>query len=1021
MTTRRPNASANVQASLLDARPLLILMDGHAMVHRAYHAIQQPMTVRRTGEEVRGVFGFMNTFLRALQDWHPTHVAIAFDMAAPTFRHLEFQAYKAQRPESERELHDQFPKVRRLMGAFRIPIYELETFEADDIIGTLCKQAEDADLDVVILTGDTDTLQLVSPHVRVALQYSIQERKTYDVAAVQERYGGLGPAFQPDIKALVGDASDNIPGVPGIGPKTAIKLITDFGSIEALAQRLDEVKPPRIQELLRPNLERLVQNKRLCTIVRDAPVHLDLERMRFGGYGRDDVLAILRDLEFSSMVPRIPAGRGEILSPASSPLPPSLGEGDREGEVTASPLQPSAPTQGMLLEVPGSEKPFTNYVTVATTEALEAMLAALRAAGSFAFDTETDNLDPMRANLAGLSFSCQPGSAWYVPVGHIDVGAQGLAPSAGVSEPALSLSKGVSPENSPPPSLIGKGEPEGVRSTSLPSPLAGEGQGGWSAHQLPLRQVLDAVRPLFADPSVKKTAHNANFDMMVLAEQGIEVIGLDYDTMIAAHIAGRNALGLKQLAFQMLNEEMTEISNLIGKGKKQITFAQVPIDQAAAYSGADSDMTWRLRLALEPMVADVHGEAILRDMELPLVPVLVDMQRAGILVDVQRLHRMSAALARQVHTLEEDIYQEAGQPFNINSTQQLGTVLFEKLLPPARLKEMELPAPKRTKTGYSTDSATLEDIRKAHPIVDMVLEYRQLTKLQSTYLDTLPTLVNPRTGRIHTSYNQVGSATGRFSSSDPNLQNIPIRTELGKEVRRAFMAPDGWSLLAADYSQVELRILAHLSQDPGLLAAFRRGEDIHAATASLVYNVPLNEVTSSMRRMAKTMNFGIIYGLSAHGLSQQTDMDVRQSQEFINSYFAKYPGILDYIERTKQHARAKGYVETLSGRRRYIPEIAHSNYNVRQAAERMAINMPVQGTAADLIKIAMIHLHRTMRNEGIHSRMLLQVHDELIFEVSPEELEVMKGLVLDLMPSALSIDAPLKVEVKVGRSWGEME
>ncbi|MBI4312206.1 MAG: DNA polymerase I, partial [Chloroflexi bacterium] len=838
MTSRRSSSQPSAQASLVAEKPLLMLMDGHAMVHRAYHAIQQPMTVRATGEEVRGIYGFMNTFLRALQDWKPTHVAIAFDMRGPTFRHLEFEAYKAQRPEAAPELQAQFPPVRRLVEAFCIPIYEQEGFEADDVLGTLCRQAEQAQLETVILTGDTDTLQLVTPWVRVALHYSIQERKVYDEAAVRERYGGLGPVSQPDIKAMTGDASDNIPGVPGIGPKTAIKLITDFGSIEALYQRLDEVKPPRIQELLRRHHDAAIQGKRLCTIVRDVPVALDLERMRFGGYDRDDVLAVLRDLEFSSMVSRIPPGtgarpplppslgegdregevrgmgaattplhagdgasdtrRGEVSSPASR-LPPSSGEGDREGEVAA------APVQGMLVEVPGSEKPIADYVTVATPEALEAMIAELRAAGSFAFDTETDNLDPMLAHLVGLSFAVRPHHAWYVPVGHTD------------------------------------------------------------GAQLPIAHVLDALRRLFADPSVKKTAHNANFDMMVLAEHDVEVQGLDFDTMVAAHIAGSNAIGLKQLAFQLLKEEMTEISALIGSGKKQTTFDHVPIDLAARYSAADSDMTWRLRLVLEPKVAAVHGEAILRDMELPLVPVLVAMQRNGILVDKARLQRMSEALTQQIHTLEEAIYQEAGQQFNINSTQQLGTVLFEKLLPPARLKEMELPAPKRTKTGYSTDSAVLEDIRKAHPIVDKVLEYRQLTKLKSTYLETLPTLINPRTGRIHTSYNQVGSATGRFSSSDPNLQNIPIRTELGKEVRRAFLAPDGWSLLAADYSQVELRVLAHLSQDPGLLAAFRRGEDIHAATASQVYGVALNQVTPDMRRLAKVMNFGIIYGLSAHG------------------------------------------------------------------------------------------------------------------------------------------------------------
>ncbi|MBI2171156.1 MAG: DNA polymerase I [Chloroflexi bacterium] len=1000
------NRNTSAQAPLPHEKPLLLLMDGHAMVHRAYHAIERTRALTtRSGEVVSGVYGFVNAFLKALSEWHPTHVAIAFDLPTPTFRHLEYQAYKAQRPETAPDLQAQFPKVRRLVEAFRIPIYEAEGYEADDVLGTLCQQAEQAQLETVILTGDTDTLQLVTPWVRVALHYSVQERKIYDEAAVRERYGGLGPASQCDVKALTGDTSDNIPGVPGIGPKTAIKLITDFGDLEALYQRLDEVKPPRIQDLLRQHQAQAVQGKRLCTIVKDVPVALDLERMRFGDYRRDDVLAVLREMEFSSIVSRIPPGRGEVASPASPGAP-----SDPVGAQHAAPLPIALPpVQGMLLEVPAPGRGATDasapvsYVTVATAEALSAMLADLRAAGSFAFDTETDNLDPMLARLVGLSFAARPHHAWYVPVGHIisqenREGAGNPGFPAGIS--------GVSPDNSPPPSLIGKGEPEGVRSAPL---------------QLPLADVLEAIKPLFADPAVKKTAHNANFDLMVLAENDVDVAGLDFDTMIGAHIAGRSAIGLKALAFQLLNEEMTPISALIGSGRKQITFAQAPIDQAARYSAADADMTWRLRLALEPLVASVHGEAILRDVELPLVPVLVAMQRNGILVDKARLTRMSEALTQQIHTLEEAIYQEAGQQFNINSTQQLATVLFEKLLPPAKLKEMGLPPPRRTKTGYSTDSAVLEEVRKAHPVVDLVLEYRQLTKLKSTYLESLPTLVNPRTGRIHTSYNQVGSATGRFSSSDPNLQNIPIRTDLGREVRRAFLAPDGWSLLAADYSQVELRVLAHLSQDPGLLAAFHRGEDIHASTASQVYGVPLGQVTPDMRRMAKVMNFGIIYGLSAHGMSQQTDMDMHQSQEFINSYFAKYPGILDYIEQTKRKARSLGYVETLLGRRRYIPEIAHSNFQVRQAAERMAINMPVQGAAADLIKLAMINLHRQMATDRLRSRMLLQVHDELIFEVPPDELEAMKGLVLDLMPSAMQLDVPLKVEVKLGQNWGEME
>ncbi len=946
------------QATLLPSKPLLMLMDGHAMVHRAFHAIQQPMTTRGTGEEVRGAFGFMNAFLKALSEWNPTHCAITFDMHAPTFRHVAFPRYKAQRPETAPELRAQFPKVRKLMEAFGVPIFEMESYEADDLLGTLCRQAERQQVETVILTGDTDTLQLVTPWVRVSLHHSIQERKIYNEAAVRERYSGLGPLSQPDIKALQGDPSDNIPGVPGIGSKTAIKLIQQFGTVEAMYQRIDEVTPPRIQGLLRDNKDAAFQGKYLTTIVRDVPISLDLEQVRFGDFDREKVLEVLRELEFSSMVSRIPGERSLNSSKGAE----------------------AAPVQGMLLEVPPDSPKAAamerDYVTVDTIGALASMVEELRAAGSFAFDTETTGLDAMQAGLVGLSFSAAPGRAFYVPVGHTHT-----------AHPELAL-----------------GAADGLV----------EGQ-------IPLGEVLESVKPLFDDPSIAKTAHNANFDMMVLRNYDIEVRGLTFDTMVAAHLAGRNTLGLKQLAFQLLNEEMTEITDLIGRGRKQITFDHVPVEQAAPYAAADSDMTWRLRTVLEPAIHENNAQEIMDEVEIPLVPVLVQMQRNGIIVDHARLQEMSDSLTEQIHALEEAIYMEADPPFNINSTQQLGTVLFKKLLPSARLRKMGLPQPRRTKTGYSTDASVLEDLIGAHPMVAKVLEYRQLTKLKSTYLESLPTLVNPNTGRIHTSYNQVGSATGRFSSSDPNLQNIPIRTELGRQVRRAFQAQPGWSLLAADYSQVELRVLAHLSRDEGLLTAFHNDEDIHAATASQVYGVSIDQVTPDMRRLAKVMNFGIIYGLSAHGMAQQTDLDVHQSAAFIESYFAKYPGIRGYVEDTKRQARGRLYVETILGRRRYVPEINHSNFNVRQGAERMAINMPVQGTAADVIKIAMVRIHQRMQEQKVASRMLLQVHDELIFEVPPHEMEPMKSMVLELMPAAMELAVPLKVELKVGPTWGDLE
>ena len=922
-----------------------MLMDGNAMVHRAYHAIQQPMTVRRTGQEVRGVYGFTNTFLRAVSDWKPTHCAIAFDVKGPTFRHEQYKEYKAQRPPTAPELHAQFPLVRQVLEAFEVPIYEMEGYEADDVIGTLCVQAEEAGLDTIILTGDTDTLQLVSPHVRVVLSYSVQQQKVYDIPAVRERYKGLGPEHIPDIKALEGDPSDNIPGIPGIGRGTAVKLILQFQSLDSLYQRLDDVKPPRIQQLLRDHEEAAFDGRELTTIVRDMPVDLDPEVVKFGDFNRDRVASTLRDLEFISMINRVPVGDGAAHE---QPRQGTLLDLDELDEGEALPVKLSVER---------------DYRCVNTMDALEALVEELRAVGHFAFDTETSGIHPIRSDLVGLSFSTKEGQGYYVPVGHAE------------------------------------------------------------GRQISLGEALEALKPLLEDPSIAKTAHKASFDMTVLQNYGVQVRGLEFDSMIAAQLLGHNAIRLKQLAFQLLQEEMTPITALIGTGRKQITFDKAPIEDATPYAAADADLAGRLRTNLEPRLEKRGLRKIFDEVEMPLIPALVDMQSNGIIVDTYELRQMSDRISEELGVVEDEVYRDAGERFNINSPQQLGTILFEKLLPPARLRELELPAPKRTKTGtgYSTDASVLETLKDAVPVAAKVLRYRELSKLKSTYLDPLPTLVNPKTGRVHTNYNQVGSATGRFTSSDPNLQHIPIRTELGRQVRRAFKAEPGWSLIAADYSQIELRILAHLSQDQGLLDAFHRDEDIHAATASQVHGVPIEQVTADMRRLAKVMNFGIIYGLSAHGMSQQTDLDMQESADFIESYFAKYPGIRFYIEEAKQQARERRYSETMLGRQRFLPEINHSNIHTRQAAERIAINMPIQGTAADIIKIAMIQIYNRMTESGLNSRMLIQVHDEIIFEAPPPEMETMKDMILELMPSALELSVPLKVDLKIGPTWGDLE
>ena len=909
-----------------ERQPLLMIMDGHAMVHRSFRAISQQrnLTSSATGEDTTGVYGFANVFLRALQEWNPAYCAIAFDTSAPTFRHEQFEEYKAQRPPSPPELRPQFDRVKQLMAAFGVPVFELDGWEADDVIGSLTRQAEEAGIDSVILTGDRDTFQLISPRVRVDLASSIQDRRVYDETELAERYSGLTAAQQPDFKALVGDTSDNIPGVPKVGEKRASALLGEYGSLEGIYENLEAVKPPSVRAALTENQERAFENRRLMTIDREAPVSFDPEQCRFWRYDRRDVVALLTELEFFSVVNRVPQPDGALVDDSDAAREP---------------------------ETP------TDYTVVQTQEQLASMIAAIEETGAFAFDTETTALDAMRAELVGLSFATAPGRAWYIPVGHRE------------------------------------------------------------GDQLPMETVLAAVRPLFESLDIAKCAHNANYDMTVLANHGVRFANVDFDTMIAAHLLGRsyNQLGLKDLSLNELGHEMTNIKELIGSGRKQITFDQVDIGPAAEYAAADADITLRLRERFEPQVEGENLRDLMDETELALLPVLVTMQQHGIKMDAGVLHEMSADMFRQMREIEAGIYDSVGHEVNLNSNPQLSDLLF---------KELGLPRTKRTKTGhYSTDANSLESLKGVHPVVDQILEYRQVFKLKSTYVDALPDMVNPRTGRLHTSYNQAGSATGRISSSDPNLQNIPIRTELGRQVRRAFVAegaPD-WLLFSADYSQIELRVLAHLSQDPGLLDAFRRGEDIHSSTASLMFEVPLNEVDSEMRRIAKVLNFGVIYGLSAHGIHQQTGFSRDQGKEFIDTYFAKYPGISEYLETVKVQARADQYVETLLGRRRYLADINSSNFNTRGGAERMAINMPIQGTAADIMKLAMVRVQQRLDAEEMRTKMLLQVHDELVFETPREELDALQDLVFDEMPAAMSLDVTLKVDAKWGDNWGDME
>ena len=934
--------SAN--APLLTAQnsdPLLILIDGHALVHRAFHAIREPLTVRRSGEEVSAVYGYLNAFLKAVEEWRPSHCIVTFDVSAPTFRHKEFADYKAHRPPTPPELRGQFDRVRQFMDAFSIPIFELAGYEADDLLGSLARQAEQTQVQTLILTGDSDILQLVSPQVRVQLVSGARNAKVYDIAQVQERYGGLGPESVAEIKALQGDKSDNIPGVPRVGIKSAITLLTAYNTIEGIYENIDAVKPAGVQKSLRENKDLAFQCKMLTTIRRDAPIALDLDASKFGAYDRAAVTALMRELEFVSMANRIP----------------------QAGNAAAAQL-------GMLDAAPDNDAPAVNYTIVDTQAALDEMLTTLAASDIVAFDTETTSQSPMDAELVGLSFSNAPGKAWYVPVGHQD------------------------------------------------------------DKQLPREYVLDRLRPLLEsgpqDRQAPIAAHNANYDMSVLENYGVKVNALDFDTMLAAHFSGRKAIGLKALAFAELNEDMTPISELIGKGRNQLTMDKVSIAAAADYAAADADMTYRL---VDVFASELHRNAARETfdaVEMPLVPVLVQMQRNGVAIDAAALSEMSVDLGAQLAQIQAGMYQVVGHEFNINSSQQLADVLFN---------ELRLPPTARTKTGYSTNAAALDGLKelldagevegvdpKAYEVLDRVLEFRQLSKIKSTYVDALPALVNPNTGRIHTNYNQTGSATGRVSSSDPNVQNIPVRTELGRQVRKAFVAQDApdWTLLGADYSQIELRILAHISRDEGLMSAFHNGEDIHAATASSLYAVPMDAVTAEMRRVAKIMNFGVLYGLSPFGIRRQTGFSPDEGKRFIETYFANYPGIRRYIDSVKESVHSKGYVETLSGRRRYITEVKARNYNVRAAGERMAINMPIQGTAADIIKIAMIRIQQRIDAQSLSARMIIQVHDELIFELPQTELAPLKAIIMELMPSALPLDVPLEVELKSGVNWGDM-
>jgi DNA polymerase-1 len=906
----------------------LVLVDGNALVHRAYHAL--PPLTDDNGELINAIYGFASALLKVLNEVKPDYAAVAFDVGRP-FRCDDYPQYKAQRAETPGDLKRQLTRSREVVEALSIPAFSMEGYEGDDLLGTLSHQATQAGVETLIVTGDTDAFQLVSDTVRVMTpgrQFS--DTTVYDVDAVLQRYH-LPPSQLIDLKALMGDSSDNIPGVRGIGPKTAVPLLEKYGSLEGIYEHLDDIPQKRTRTALSEQREMAFLSKQLVTIIKDIPIQLDLEACRTSNYDSAKATEVFRQLGFRTLLSRLPGGQ-------------------------------HTDTQQMSLfkradPAPPSKDPLGEYRVVGSTEELHRLCQEWSSRPRLALDVETTGLDPMTADLVGVSLTPEVGKGYYVPVGH-------------------------------------------------------QGDGN-----IPSNEATAVLRPLLEDPAVEKYAHNGKYDLEILSRHGIEVQNLAFDTMVASYLLnpGRRSNRLKDLSFSLLGLEMTPITALIGTGRSQVTMAQVPIPAAAAYSGADVDITLRLGDLLSPELDKMKLSALFQEVEMPLVPILLDMEMAGVALDTDFLLSMSTDFYQRMQEVEADIHRLAGHPFNLNSTQQLGRVLFE---------ELGLPASSKTKTGFSTSAAVLEGLRGQHDIIDLLLDYRHLSKLKSTYIDSLPTLVNPETGRVHTSYNQTATETGRLSSSEPNLQNIPIRTEVGRRIRRAFIAKEGWRLLASDYSQVELRILAHITRDPALLAAFERGEDIHSSTASTLFDVPLSGVTADMRRLAKVVNFGVSYGMGGFGLSQRTELSTEEASKFIENYFARFPQVHQYIEDTKVQAADQGYVSTLLGRRRYFPVLqieGRGNHMAKRAAEREAINMPIQGTAADIIKIAMIRLHKAFKEMGLRSRMIIQVHDELVLEVPPEEEQTVIPLVQEVMEGAYELQAPLLVDMKIGPNWEEME
>ena len=979
----------------MPASPRLFLIDGYALIYRAFFAlVSRPLTTSK-GENTSAAWGIAN-FLQRLTERHkPEYLGWVHDSGL-SFRHERYPAYKATREKLTEELQADFDRgmerISQILDAYGIPIIALPGYEADDVIGTLVKQSVDSGLNVVVVSGDKDFQQLVRPGVWLLNPGrggpAGVEEHWVGMENAEERLG-VPPRLVTDYLALVGDSSDNVPGVKGIGDKTAAELVKQFGDLESILSNVQEITKKRPREALLEQADNARLSKDLVTIREDLTLDLapDALAVKTPDFGK--LRSLFAELEFHSLAKQ-----------------------------AASALPDSGKTQ----------KTQSGYVTVDNVEALERVIALARKAGMISVDTETvidpgspQPIDPLRSTLVSISIAISPGEAYYLPFRH-------RPPRAAQGELLVDSGGDRSATDAPEERGLIRGGDEAISGGNAPArkkkPAAGdlsiaaraiaEGKGVNVRNLPPLDSPqLEPLRRLLEDPSVRKTAQNAKYDLLMLRRCGITLRGLDFDTMIASYVLdpGRRSHGLDVLALEFLDHAMTSYADLCGRGKTSLPFDECPVEAARDYSCEDADMTLRLRAVFEPQLAAQQLTKLFSEMEMPLIGVLAEMEWQGVTIDLPWFASLKQRFQAERQSVERQIYESAGTEFNINSNLQLREILFGRL---------NLPVTKKTSTGPSTDASVLKDLaEEGHALPVLLMEYRELSKLENTYLDTLPLLVNPATKRIHTSFNQTVASTGRLSSSDPNLQNIPIRRELGKDIRRGFIPRKGWQFLAADYSQIELRLLAHLSGDPAFVQAFRSGGDIHKQTASLIFEVPLAEVSSEMRGRAKTINFATIYGQGAHALSRQLGIDHAEAKEFISRYFERFSEIRIFLDSQVEFARQNGYVQTLFGRRRYIPELRERNFSIRAFGERTAANSPIQGSAADLIKIAMIQIDRLLRDSGHESKMLLQVHDELVFEIAPGELDEIRALVVREMEGVAHLAVPLVVDIGVGKNWLE--